>query len=319
MVHEGSGEAVAPPGPAPAVLPERARAAAAPEAAGGTRLRYWSWWLPVFTAGWLAVYATAFPDPAGLAARNWPLFFVGLAGATLGNATAVGGGLVFIPVVLLVFHLHPVEALQLALVSQAFGMSSGALGWLRRRAVPLAALPVAVPGLLVGATLSTLVLRPNPLLVKGLFGPMSIVVGLLTLYLVGRHPGQTEIPRRALPGLALVAVAGGLLTGWVAIGEGELVAAYLMLRYGLEPERGIGLGATLLAVNSIYLAALHAFAVGGVPWEMAAFTILGCVWGGRLGPFVTQWLSPRRLKVGFAWIAISDGTLFVLQWLLSLR
>ena len=138
------------------------RAAAAP------RLRYWSWWLPAFTAAWLAVFVTAFPDPAAVAARNWPLLFVGLGGALLGNATAVGGGLVFIPVVIFGFHLSPVQALKLALVSQAFGMSSGALGWLRRRAVPLAALPVAIPGLLLGATISTLVIRPNPLLVKGL-------------------------------------------------------------------------------------------------------------------------------------------------------
>ena len=142
---------------------------------------------------------------------------------------------------------------------------------------------------------------------------------MITLYLLERHPGRTVIPRRAYPGLALVAVAGGMLTGWVAIGEGELVAAYLMLRHGLEPERGIGLGATLLAVNSIFLGALHALVIGGVPWEMAAFTVLGCLWGGRLGPFLAQWISAHRLKIGFAWIAIADGALFVAQWLSSLR
>ena len=290
-------------------------ATAEPMTAPSPRLRYWSWGLPAFTLAWLTVYLYAFPDPIGLAARHWPLILVGVGGAILGNATAVGGGLIFIPVLVLAYHLSPVESLKLALVSQSVGMTSGALGWLRRGAVPLNTLPVAVPALMVGAALSTLVLHPHPLLVKGLFGPTSIVVGLLTLYMLKRHPGETVVPRRALPSLALVAVAGGMLTGWVAIGEGELVAAYLMLRYRLEPARGIALGATLLSINSIFLGGLHAFVVGGVPWDMAAFTMLGCLWGGRLGPFLTQWVSPHRLKLGFAVIAITDGFLFFLQFL----
>jgi hypothetical protein len=73
------------------------------------RLRYWSWGLPAFTLVWLAIYlwVTTSAGEGGLdlagqiAARRWPLILVGLAGATLGNATAVGGGLVFIPALIL--------------------------------------------------------------------------------------------------------------------------------------------------------------------------------------------------------------------------
>jgi uncharacterized membrane protein YfcA len=282
------------------------------------RIRWFSPWQGVFVLAWLAVFLTAFPDPLAVAQRHWPLALVGFAGAVLGNATAVGGGLVFVPVMMLVYGLDPVRSLQLALVSQAVGMTSGAFGWLSRRAVPLELLPVAVPALLVGSTLSTLVVRPNPLLVKGMFGPASVFVGLVVLYLLDRHPvGVAGVPRRAWPALAAVALVGGVLTGWVAIGEGEVVAAFLMLAYGLSAERGIGLGTVLLSINSIFLAVLHAFIVGGVPWEMAAFTMLGCAFGGRMGPFLTQWVPPRRLKVGFAALAIADGLLMTWQFLRS--
>jgi uncharacterized membrane protein YfcA len=289
------------------------------------RLRYWSWGLPAFTLVWLAIYlwVTTSAGEGGLvvagqiAARRWPLILVGLAGATLGNATAVGGGLVFIPALILGFGLGPVEALKLALVSQAVGMSSGALGWLRRGAVPRGALPVAVPQLAAGALVSSFVILPNPLLVKGLFGPVSITVGLLTLYLLEHRARTTEVPREARPGLGAVAFAGGMLTGWVAIGEGEVVAAWLMLRHGLEPRRGIALGTVLLAINSILLGGIHAFVLGGVPWELAAFVMLGCAWGGRLGPYLAQWLGPRKLKLAFATIAIGDGLLILGQFVLS--
>jgi uncharacterized protein len=286
------------------------------------RLRYWSWGLPAFTLVWLGFYlyfaSGTEAGAVGIAARHWPLVLVGVAGSTLGNATAVGGGLVFIPALILGFGLGPVEALKLALVSQAVGMSSGALGWMRRGAVPRGALPVAVPMLAAGALVSSFVIRPNALLVKGLFGPVSIAVGLLTLYLLEHRARTLDVPREARPGLGAVAFGGGMLTGWVAIGEGEVVAAWLMLRHGLEPRRGIALGTVLLSINSIFLGGLHAFVLGGVPWELAAFVMLGCAWGGRLGPYLAQWLGPRKLKIAFATIAIADGLLILGQFLLSL-
>jgi uncharacterized membrane protein YfcA len=282
-------------------------------------LRYFGWWIPIFVAAWLVAFLTLAPAPLELAGRHWPLVLVGFCGAVLGNATAVGGGLVFVPVMILFYRLDPVASLQLALVSQSFGMTSGAVGWLRRGAVPLRLLPVAVPAMLAGATFATLIVRPSPLLVKGLFGPVSILVGVLVLFLLDHHGVEhRDLPRRALLPLAVVSLVGGVLTGWVAIGEGEVVAAFLMLAYGLAAERGVGLGTVLLSVNSIYLTLLHTFVVGGVPWEMAAFTGLGCALGGRLGPFVAQWVSPRRLKVAFALIAIVDGALFLWQALRTL-
>lgn len=280
-------------------------------------LRYWTWWLPVFAAVWLAVYFWSFDRPLDLLQQNWPLFLVGFAGAVIGNATAVGGGVVFIPVMILVYQLPAVTALKLAIASQSFGMTSGALGWARRGTVSLKALWITVPPLLVGSTISTLVIHPNPLLIKGLFGPASIFIGVVTLFFINHHGKREEIPAKAYLPLALMSLIGGTLTGWIAIGEGEVIAAFLMLVYGLRAERGIGLGVVLLSVNSLYLTFLHQFFAGGIPWEMAMFTGFGCVFGGRLGPYLSQWVGPKRLKLGFAIIAIVDGIIFIGQFLLT--
>ena len=280
------------------------------------RMRYWTWWLPVFALIWAGVFFNVFSEPVALLQNNWPLVFVGFFGALLGNATAIGGGLVFVPVLILVYHVAPVEALKLAIVSQAFGMTSGAIGWLRR-GVPTQGLRVTVPALLVGATVSTLVLRPNALLVKGLFGPVSISIGALTLYLLNRDGDRLDIPDRTMVPLIGAAFIGGMLSGWVAIGVGQMVAVVLMLVHNMRAERSIGLGVVLLAIASLYLTLVHHFVLGGVPWEMAMFTGFGCVYGARLGPYLSQWLSPRRLKMGFAVVAILDGGILAIQFLLS--
>jgi len=277
------------------------------------RFPYFTPWLFVWTAVWLAVFVTAFPHPGALAARNWELVLVGVVGAMIGNITAIGGGLVFIPVLMFAYNADPVTALKLAFVTQAVGMTSGASGWLRRGEVPLRLLRWTVPTLVLGALISTFVFHPQPMLVKGLFGPITIIAGLLTLLTMDRTGGSDDLPRRANWPLAGMSLLGGLVTGWVAIGEGEIIAAFCMLAYGLKATRALGLGVVLLSINSILLALIHSLIIGGVPWEMAIFTMLGVLWGGRLGPYLAQWISLHTAKKIFATIAILDGLLIMLQ------
>ena len=261
---------------------------------------------------WLFVYLSAFPNPAGLAARNWPLILVGVAGAVIGNLTAIGGGLVFIPVLMFVYHTDPVSALKLAFVTQAVGMSSGASGWIQRGEVPFGMLKWTVPSLVLGTLVSTFLVHPQPMLVKGLFGPVAMLTGFLTLATLNRKGQLEELPATATVPVFLISFVGGLITGWVAIGEGEIVAAFCLLAYRLNANKAIGLGVMLLSINSLLLAGLHSLCFGGVPWDMAVFTMLGVLWGGRLGPFLAQWIPLQGIKRVFAWVALLDG--LVITW-----
>ncbi len=280
--------------------------------------RYWSWWLVLFVLVWVTGYASLARDPVTLFQQNWVFIAVGFCGAILGNISAVGGGIVFIPVIIFLFQLPAVTALKIALASQTFGMTSGAIGWMQKRVVPLRALKLTVPGLLLGSSISSLLVHPSALLVKLLFGPVSILLGVLTIVLsrkAQKSAARAEIPAQAAVPLFLIALVGGIITGWIAIGEGELVAALLMLIYGVEVTVCIGLGVVLLSINSIYLTLIHQFFLGGIPWHIAAFTGLGCVFGARLAPYLSRHSNPLVLKTIFACVAIGDGILFIVQYL----
>lgn len=285
------------------------------KAASRRKFKYWTWWLPGIAVAWAAFFFTLFSEPLDRLAQNWPLIGVGFLGSTLGNATAVGGGLIFVPVFILIYKFPAVTALKIALASQCFGMGSGAIGWLAKGVVPRRALLIAIPPMLVGSTISSLIIYPNSILVKGLFGPVSILVGILTLYSLRRLHGVNEVPARAYLPLIGFSLIGGTLTGWIAIGEGEVIAAFLMLGYCLRADRAIGLGVVLLAINSIYLTLIHQIQLGGIPWEVVIFTAVGSAYGGRMGPFLANWVGPRRLKIGFGIVAIIDGIIFVIQFL----
>jgi uncharacterized membrane protein YfcA len=275
--------------------------------------RYLSPWLLVLTAVWLIIFLTVFENPGELFIENGILILVGFLGAIIGNITAIGGGIVFIPVLMFVYHLDPVKALKLAFVSQAIGMTSGASGWIQRKEVPLKLLAWTVPSLLIGTALSTFVLHPSPLIVKSLFGPISLIVGVLTLITMKRQGTLDTLPQKAFIPIFIVSIIGGLITGWVAIGEGEIIAAFCMLTYGLNANKSIGLGVVLLSINSIVLALLHSLHFGGVPWEMAIFTMIGCLWGGRMGPYIASHLPKLNIKKFFAYVAVLDGLFIIFQ------
>lgn len=285
---------------------------------GATRIRLVTPGMLALTGLWIVLYFWLFPDPIGLLAKNGLLILVGVVGAFIGNITAIGGGLVFIPVLIFVYHADPLSALKLAFVTQAVGMTSGAAGWIKRGEVPFSLLKWTVPSLLIGTAISTFIFHPNGMVVKSVFGPVALITGLLTLLLMNRKGTITELPSRAAIPVFLVSIFGGMLTGWVAIGEGEVIAAFCMLAYGLSPTRSIGLGVVLLSINSILLALVHSLYFGGVPWDMAIFTMLGVLWGGRLGPYLGQYVSMKNTKRIFAWIAILDGLLITVQAVITL-
>jgi uncharacterized membrane protein YfcA len=280
--------------------------------------RYWIIFAAFAVALWTALFFGFMPAPLCVLKENGWFVVVGFAGAVVGNITALGGGIVFIPLMMWL-GIPPVHALKIAIVTQSFGMTSGAVAWAQLSKVPTCVIPWAVPGMLIGSTISSLLVRPNPLLVKGLFGPVSITLGILLLIGTYRHLSNAVVwNQRAKFAVAIVSVFGGMVTGWVAIGEGELIAALLMIAFGFAAESAISLGVLLLAVNSIYLAAVHILILGNIPWTIAAFTALGAIFGARLAPLISSKISEKVLKTLFAVVAITDGTIIAWQFITSL-
>lgn len=280
--------------------------------------KFWNYKLVGFTFIWLIVVFSYFKEPLNHLANNFSYIPLGFFAAILGNITAVGGGIIFIPAMMFIYKLDPVTALKVALVSQSFGMTSGAIAWIQRGIVPLHVLKYCVPSLLIGSGISTFVFHPSGLFVKVLFGPVSIALGLFTLWSVLRRQNNeiNHIPDKANVAIIVASFLGGLITGWIAIGEGEIVASVLMIVFGVSSSISIGLGVVLLSINSIFLALAHQFFLGGLPWQIGLLTGIGTVYGARLAGFLSARFSTKILKIIFAVIAIADGTMFIFQYLL---
>lgn len=257
------------------------------------------------------------------------LFLVAVGGATIANATGVGGGVVFLPAFEYLgssglVSITAAQIVGMSFIIQCFGMTTGSLNWLSRiydhRAADTGVQPrafwrllgivmvMALPALLI--TQARFDAPPEAVLLW--FKTLSICLGL-TLLVTTLVSRQNALPRLEVGvvdyiALAALGLIGGVATAFFSVGVGELVALYLFIRnFPLVTAAGVAVMASSLSVLS---GVWHHIMSDPQPWGMLIFLALGCTVGGALARHFALMLGARRLKI-FAslWITLSSAYL----------
>lgn len=240
------------------------------------------------------------------------LFALGLLAGVSGGLLGIGGGLIMVPVLVMMFSTdsHPDAVVHLAVATSlatvvVTGISS-ALAHQRRQSVEWSSVLRLAPGLMLGAVLA------------GLFGALipgrllAIVFGIFALLMALRlalrsAPGAINRP---LPGwfFAPAGVGIGGLSALVGIGGGSLVVP-LLAATGRRMQLAVGsasaCGVPLALAGTVGWAwpgwqAVQDNALGYVVLPAAALMSLGALLGAPLGARLAHWVAPIVLQRGFA-------------------
>ena len=269
------------------------------------------------------------PAPIELV-KEFGLFSVlGVIGAIFANATGAGGGVIFVPFFnYLSFSAQSVVATSFAI--QCCGMTAGALTWAAYykhqhnydqywKALP-SVLMLTVPSSVCGigfaqySSQSTRLLEhlwggANNLHIA--FGSFSILLAIAifaSIPLMKRTHFKKDLHTRDLLLLPFIGFLGGIITAWLSVGVGELVAVYLIIR---------GFNVTLSIASAVILSAFtvwsalpyHAFISESVVWQVVLFAGAGAIVGGTIAKFVVLAFSVQRLKLFFGiWVLILGVT-----------
>lgn len=277
-------------------------------------------WLKSFAivvAFWLALIVSF--DIPNIWFHDYGLFtLLGVAGAIFANATGAGGGVVFVPFFNhLGFSSEQIVATSFAI--QCCGMTAGALTWFfvyqnsrkhEKSWKPL--LPVVI-WVTPMSVLTILVAQyqgihaPASLTIS--FSVFSLILALAVFATLGRSKATHHIIREKLDNidrcsLVLIGIFGGLITKWLSVGVGELLAVYLILR-GYNVTLSIA-AAVIVSAFSVWSAiGFHLVETQGVYFQVVLFAGLGAILGGLIAKFVVLAFSPMRLKIFFAtWILL---------------
>lgn len=272
---------------------------------------------------WLVIIAMQ-TQPLTLIEAFGSYTFLGVVGAVFANATGAGGGVVFVPF----FHhlgFSPAQIVATSFAIQCCGMTAGAVTWLQyyrshhRTNVlwqPLpAALWLTIPGS-VGGILLAQWASHIPLLaaVAGNtdtlhigFGVFSIILALAifaSVPLLKRTRFKEKLATLDVLALPLIAFAGGIVTAWLSVGVGELVAVYLIIR-GLNITMAIAAAVMLSAVSVWFASIYHVTTSLAVFYPVVLFAGAGAVLGGILARHVVLAFQPAQLKIFFGlWVML---------------
>jgi uncharacterized membrane protein YfcA len=240
----------------------------------------------------------------------WLAFPTGILIAAVVSAVGIGGGILWMPFLMLILHLEPEASVMTSLVIQTAGMGSGSLAYARRTLVDYrltaALLAATVPGLVLGAWITQ---RIHP-------GQLELALGLLTMLTAiwfvstPRRYGDQGRPRIALKAarpymgwVSLMSVASGMLS----VSIGEWLVPVLRSKMALRMRTAVATSIATIFGTCILGAVLHGLLGSRPHWPAVAWAVPGVLIGGQIGPRLAERINERVLKEVFIFLLTLIG------------
>jgi uncharacterized membrane protein YfcA len=242
---------------------------------------------------------------------------LGMVGAIFANSTGAGGGVVFIPV-FAHFGFSEAQAISTSFGIQCFGMTAGAVTWcvyyantneLNRQGWQdfLPVVGIASLFSIIGLWHNYVSELAAPATLNKIFSTFSLLLGLsllATIYFVRPRPIIPRLNSLDVVLLGVIAYFGGIITAWLSVGVGEVVAFYLILRR-FDVTMSVAAAVVISAITVWSATPHHFYPDSAANWEVLTFAGPGAVIGGIAARRLVGQLSARRLKVFFAvWLLI---------------
>jgi uncharacterized membrane protein YfcA len=242
---------------------------------------------------------------------NWLMLPLGMVIATVALFFGLGGGVLWMPVLLTVVKLRPDEALLCTIVIQTFGqfsatMSNSRAGLISWPVVKLLA-AVGLPGVLAGTLISFLL---NPLYIKLFLGLVIFFIAYAFMrgndfFVEGSEQADMKTVRRRG---RLITAAASLLTGFLGVGVGDWLVPFLNMRCGLAMNRAVATCIALMLFLSAAAVATQLLLGRSVLWQVAFPAIIGVLLGAQLGARLLQNVSETRFKELFVLMLVFVAT-----------
>jgi uncharacterized membrane protein YfcA len=238
------------------------------------------------------------------------LFPAGVGIASVAMTIGIGGGILWMPLLILAYGLSPQEAVSISLMIQVAGMGSGTLAYLKvtqveKRLIGMFFL-AALPGIIFGSLL-TVNLPENQ--VNLALGAMSLTLALV--FISGREElagrGLYRFDKKKVAAILPIPAFFGLLMGFLSVGIGEWLIPSLKNKLNMEMTRAVATVIHLMFLLSIVGAVSHGIFSKNLHWDYFFWGALGAICGGQIAPRFAVKVSDRFLKEMFVYLMTLIG------------
>ena len=244
------------------------------------------------------------------------LLLCGIAISTIAMSVGIGGGILWTPLLIVVYGLSPVEAVTYSLIIQVFGMGSGTLAFYRsgqtdlRLSALLAA--AALPGVILGS-FGTHYIDENSL--RLILGIMAM---MLALMFVARnaeadHNGERRYQTHELGPLLPIPGFFGFIMGLLSLGIGEWLIPALRDRLRLSMSRAVAVVVPMMLILALVSSLIHISSIDELHLDYLLWASLGTIAGAPIGARLSRVINDRVLKEAFIFIMTLLSVHFVFR------
>lgn len=241
---------------------------------------------------------------------DWISLPAGFAIALLATMVGFGGGILWMPFLILVAHLDPTQAVVTSLIIQVAGIGSGSVAVVRAKKADLrlaSYLSVcAFLGVPIGVWLSRVVSADSIVFMLGVF---SLVIALLFVYTQEDvdNSGVKRVSLRQTAPYLWLSTLFAILTGLLSMGVGDFLVPILRSRLRLTMESAMSACLIVMAMNAALAAILHLLIGEKFATNLVFWAIPGVLLGGQVGPRLAGRISDQTLKEIFIYALTLAG------------
>lgn len=240
----------------------------------------------------------------------WLALPTGIGIAAVASAVGIGGGILWMPFLIIMLRLKPETAVLTSLIIQSAGMGSGAVAYGRKDRIDyrLAGflLLITAPGIAFGAYAASITSPAH----------MELILGLLTLttaflfvssnqqyHDVGGMRAQRQGTNPYLGFISLLSIISGMLS----ISIGEWLIPLMRSKMALRMSVAVATSITTIFGTCLIGAASHALLDNHPQWSVILWAVPGVLIGGQIGPRLAERINERKLKDIFIFLLTLIG------------
>ncbi len=230
--------------------------------------------------------------------------------ASVASVVGIGGGILWMPFLIIVLNLAPEKAILTSLLIQTFGMGSGSFGFIRKKRSDLKLstflLGITIPGVAVGALIAK-VMRPAHL--EMILGVLTMVTALLFVSANQKYDeaGASKVDMKKAVKyswfLSLISIASGMLS----ISIGEWLVPIMRSKMALKMSTAVATSITTIFGLCVAGSMFHLILGAKADWRVVLWAAPGVLMGGQIGPLITEKINERMLKEVFVFFLTLTG------------
>ena len=240
----------------------------------------------------------------------WRMLPLGIVIASIAMFFGLGGGVLWMPVLLMSTNLDPKDAVVCTLVIQFFGQLSasysnhqaGLIDWQLVRLL----LTVGIPAVIGGVLLSFLL---HPVWIELFLGLTIFFIAYVFLrgddfFVTGSDKADLEAAQQG----RFITVLGSILTGFLGIGVGDWLVPFFNMRCKLAMVRSVSTSIALMMVLSLIALSVHIFFGQSLEWRIIIPGAVGVLIGAQVGARLLRRVPETHFKEFFVLMLVFIAT-----------